>query len=101
MSEVLVPTDRSYGSAEPVAVRVRRRGDRLTVDDAGAAVRLAGRPSGWLDAVERIVAVHGLNVNRQGVVFVPAFGDGDLDRLVALVADTSLVVYDVLLDDEY
>lgn len=40
-----------------------------------------------------------INVNRRGVVFVPAVGEGQLDRLVALVAATSLEVYDALLDE--
>lgn len=101
MSEVLLPTLRSYGSVEDVVVRVRRRGERLTVDDAGAAVRLAGHPQGWHARAERIVAAYGLNVSRQGVVFVPAVGDHDLDRLVGLVSTTSLEVYDALLDDEF
>ena len=94
-----IETGRTYGSSEPVAIRVVRRGTKVTIDDDGAAVRLAGRPSGWLERAERIVAAAGLNVNRRGVVFVPAVGDERTERLVALVAATSLEVYDALLDE--
>jgi hypothetical protein len=94
-----VATGQTYGSSEPVMVRVRRRGDKLTVDDDGAAVRLTGRPSGWFDRAERIVQEAGINVNRRGVVFVPAIGEAQRERLVALVAATSLEVYDALLDE--
>jgi hypothetical protein len=89
----------TYGSSEPVVIRVRRRGDKLTIDDDGGAVRLAGRPSGWHERADRIVEDAGVNVNRRGVVFVPAGGEAHLDRLVALVAATSLEVYDALLDE--
>lgn len=89
----------TYGSAEPVVVRVRQRGAKAVIDDAGAAVRLAQRPAGWLDRAERVVRRVGLNVNRRGVVYVPAVGTDGQDRLVGLVATTSLEVYDALLDD--
>ncbi len=92
-------TGKTYGSSEPVVVRVRRRGDKLTIDDGGTAVGLAGRPSGWLDRAERIVESAGVNVNRRGIVFVPAVGEARLDRLTALIAATSLEVYDALLDE--
>ncbi len=94
-----VDTGRTYGSSEAVVVRIRRRDGRLTIDDDGAAVRLAGRPRGWHERTERIVEVAGANVNRRGVVFVPTVGDAQLDRLVAVIAATSLEVYDALLDE--
>jgi len=40
-----------------------------------------------------------VSVNRRGVVFVPAVGEARLERLVALVAATSLELYDALLDE--
>lgn len=95
----MVPTGKTYGSSEPLVVRVRRRGDKLTIDDAGMAVSLAGRPPGWLEQAEQIVKAVGVNVNRRGVVFVPAVGEARLDRLSALVAATSLELYDALLDE--
>lgn len=93
-----IATGQTYGSSVPVVVRVRRRGDKLTIDDDGTAVRLAGRPSGWHERADRIAAEADINVNRRGVVFVPAVGESHRDRLVALVAATSLEVYDALLD---
>lgn len=97
-AEVEVPTGRRYGTNEEVVVRVRKRGPRYTIDDAGAAVDLAGRPAGWRDVTERLVAARGLNVNRTGLVFVSAVAGRDLDRLVDLVAETSLSVYSDLMD---
>ena len=94
-----VHTGRTYGSSEAVVIRVVRRDGKLTIDDDGAAVRLAGRPPGWLERADRITAATGVNVNRRGVVFVPAVGDAQRDRLVDLIATTSLEVYDALLDE--
>jgi hypothetical protein len=62
-----------YVPGEPVEVLARKRGRRWDFGDGGRAVRLAGKPSGWLAATERVVAQEGMNVNRAGVVFVPAF----------------------------
>jgi hypothetical protein len=81
---------------EPVAVRVRKRGHRYTIDDDGAAVAKAGRPPGWLDLAEQAYA---LNVNRHGVVFVPAVEGGvDRDWLVRRVAECSAAVYQELVE---
>jgi hypothetical protein len=63
-------------------------------------VRLAGRPAGWLTIAEDVVAEHALNVNRRGVVFVGTVYPSWLERLVAQVAETSLSVYDALLELE-
>jgi hypothetical protein len=93
----------AYDDAEPVIVRVRRRGHRYTIDDAGAAVARAGRPRGWLEVAGEVVEAFALNVNRRGVVFVPAV-EGGVDRawLAGRVADCSAAVYEALLelDDE-
>lgn len=94
-----VDTGRTYGTSEAVVIRVVRPDGRLTIDDDGAAVRLAGRPRGWFERAERIAAATGLNVNRRGVVYVSAVGDARLDRLADLVATTSLEVYDALLEE--
>ena len=94
-----IETGRTYGSSEPVIIRVTRRGTKVTIDDAGAAVRLTGRPRAWLERADRIVRSAGVNVNRRGVVFVPAVGEARVDRLVALVTATSLELYDALLDE--
>jgi len=87
MGDELVYTDGS-----PVVVRVRRRGRRIDIDDDGAAVaraRAAGTTSQWLEVAERVVGEYQLNVNRRGVVFVPAVEGRDIDALAARVARTS------------
>lgn len=101
-AEALVEPGARYTSADPVAVRIRRRGRRLDLDDRGAAVALAGRPPGWLELAERVVASDGMNVNRRGVVFVPAVEGGRIDvaRLAVRLAETSAAVHAALLDAE-
>lgn len=99
MTQEDVVTGRTYGTSEAVVIRVVRRDGKLTIDDDGAAVRLAGRPAGWHERADRIVGATGANVNRRGVVFVPATNEAQLDRLVDLVATTSLEVYDALIDE--
>jgi hypothetical protein len=95
-----VDTGRTYGSSRPVVVRVHRRDGKLTIDDDGAAIDLAGRPPGWLERAERIAESAGVNVNRRGIIFVPAFHESQVEHLVVLIAGTSLQVYDTLLDEE-
>lgn len=95
--ETSVETGLSYGSARPVTVRVRRRGQRYDLDDDGVAVTLAGEPEGWLEVAEGLMAAHGLNIDRRGVVSVPAVEGRDLAALVLAVADTSLSLYTSLL----
>ena len=84
MTQDDVDTGKSFGSSEAVMVRVRRRDGKLTIDDDGAAVRLAGRPDGWHERADRIVEATGVNLNRRGVVFVPAVGEAQLDRLMRI-----------------
>lgn len=88
----------AYLADEPVRVLVRKRGIRFELSDEGRAVRVAGRPRGWHPVAERIVAEDGLNVARDGRVFVRVTHGRDLDALAALVAGTSLRVCDALLD---
>jgi hypothetical protein len=87
-----------YTEGKPVEVFVRRRLHVYDLDDHGAAVRLAGRPAGWLTVAEEVVSQHSLNVNRRGVVFVGTVYPSWLERLVAQVAATSLAVYQELLE---
>jgi hypothetical protein len=92
-----------YRDGEPVRVRVRRRGYRYTVDDDGAAVEKAGRPPGWLDVARRVAEdEYWLNVNRRGVVFVPAVGQGPARAawLIRRIAECSAAVYQELLELE-
>ncbi len=90
----------AYGDGEPVRVRVRKRERRCMIDDRGPAGEKAGRPSRWLEVANRIVKdEYSLNVNRSGIVFVPAVeGGADRAELVTRVAECSAAVYDRLLD---
>jgi hypothetical protein len=90
----------AYLPGEPVRVLVRRRGVRYELGDEGRAVKVAGRPRGWHALAERIVAEDGLNVARDGRVFVIVTEGRDMDALAARVAETSLRVCDALLDLE-
>lgn len=83
---------------EQIAIRVRRRGAWTEMDDEGEAVRRAGKPEGWFELAERIVAEEGMNVNRAGRVFV-VFGPGrDEKDIEGRLAQTALAVYQRLLD---
>ncbi len=97
MEHVLEPGP-VYHPGRPVQVRLRIRGRRQDLDDFGSAVRGAGAPAGWLETAERVVARAGLNVNRRGVVFLPAVAGRDPDVLAHKVADTSLALYHELLE---
>ena len=87
----------SYVPGRPVYVRVRRRGTRYDIDDTGGAVAVAGRPPGWREAAERVVAELGWNVSRDGVVFVQAVEGRDIDSLVRRTGEASAAVLDALL----
>src|SRR3954470_21073185 len=76
--EVMLDAGVDYATGRPVRVHVRKRERRYTLDDDGAAVASAGRPHGWLAAAERAAAEEGVNVNRRGIVFVPAVEGRDL-----------------------
>jgi hypothetical protein len=97
--EVVLETGLYYVDGEPVLVRLRKRGRRYELRDDAHAVELAGRPAGWREREAAVVDEHDLNLNRTGVVFVPAVEGGvDRDWLGRRVAETSLAVYDVLLE---
>lgn len=96
--EVVLDSGLSYAAGHPVGVRVRRRGHRYDLSDDGAATSRADRPPGWLEAADRVVADSGFNVNRRGVVFVPAVEGRDLVELTLRLAESSLEVYLALLD---
>jgi hypothetical protein len=92
VSERLFESGLVYADGEPVVVRVRQRGRRIDIDDDGAAVaraRAIGTTSGWLDVAQRVAAEDNLNVNRRGVIFVPAVEGRDVDALAARVARSS------------
>jgi hypothetical protein len=91
-------TGLAYLPGRPVRVSVRRRGNRYDIDDMGAAVAIAGRPPGWLEVAERVVAELGWNVNRTGVVFVQVVEGRDIDALVRRTGAASVAVLDALLE---
>jgi hypothetical protein len=88
-----------YLPGEAVLVRVVQRGRRYLVTDDGAAVDRAGRTSGWREAAQRAVDEDGLNLSRNGKVFVPAVAGGcPVESLVERVAAVSLAVYQEILE---
>ena len=99
--EVRLDAGLTYTEGEPVLVTIRRRGRRYDLRDDGRAVELAGRPTGWREAAAAAVGDFGLNLTRSGDVSVPAVEGGvDRDWLARRVAETSLAVYDALLELE-
>jgi hypothetical protein len=99
--ELHLETGLAYTEDEPVVVTLRKRGARYELRDDGRAIELAGRPPGWRERAEAVVAAFDLNVNREGVVFVPGI-EGGADRawLTQRVGETSLALYDALLELE-
>jgi len=98
-AEIVRATALAYTADEPVRVRVRRRGDRYELDDLGRAVELAQPAGRWHDDAERFVRERfWLNLSRRGVVFVPIRGRDRLEPVVARVAETSLALYEELLE---
>ena len=82
MDERLFVSGLAYSDGEPVVVRVRQRGRRIDIDDDGAAVtraRAVGTTTRWLDVAQRVAADDDLNVNRRGVISVPAVKGRDID----------------------
>ena len=98
--EIVLRSKLRYTEGMPVEVFVRKRMHRYAIDDGGAAVRLAGKPQGWLAVAEEVVEELSLNVNRRGVVFVGTVYPRMLECLVSRVAETSLAVYEALLELE-
>lgn len=97
-NDVVVDTGLDYRSGSPVRIRIRHRDRRSDLDDRCAAVATAGRPREWLATAERVVVAAGFNVNRRGVVFVPAVEGRDIASLALRLADTSRAVYLALLE---
>jgi hypothetical protein len=96
----MVGTEIRYADGAPVEIRVRQRGRRIDVDDAGVTVRKAGRPRGWFETAQALVAEPGFsfNVNRAGVVFVPLVEGRDVDEVATRLARACVALYGELLD---
>ena len=97
----VVWSDLHYADGEPVAVQIRKRGRRYEIDDQGAGVAKARwfGATEWEELATEVVAAHDLNMNRRGVVFVPAADGGpDLAWLAFKVARCSYAVHAELLE---
>jgi hypothetical protein len=99
-TESVCETGLWYMPGRPVRIRVRHRDRRYDIDDMGAAIAIAGRPTGWIATAERVVRAVGWNINRDGVVFVPAVEGRDIDALIAGTAEASVAVLTALLELE-
>lgn len=98
--DFVLDTPLVYAQNDPV----RKRDRRYELSDEGGATRRAGKPRGWLEVADRLVAADGFNVNRRGVVFVPVVEGRDLASLALRLADASRAVFVALLelrDDHY
>ena len=90
----------SYLPGEPVNVLLRKKGNRYDISDDGRAIALAGKPRGWHAVAERLCAAEGMNVARDGRIFVLVNAARDVDGLAARIAELSAEVYDAVLDLE-
>ena len=93
---LVIDTGTAYRRGEPVLIRVRR----YDITDEGRAVQQAGRAPGWLERANRVVDADGFNINRRGVVFVPAVAGRDIALLAVRLADASRAVYLAVLELE-
>ncbi len=96
--ETELPTGLEYAEGHAVRIHVRKRGHRYDLSDDGAAVAKAGKPPGWLDLAEEVVAEQGFNVNRTGNVFVPAVEGRDLASLALRLAACSVDVHSAIVE---
>ena len=95
LGEVVVDSGLVYGDGETVRVLVRKRLHRYSFTDQGRAVAKAGKPAGWREAAE--LAVEPMNLDRQGVVFVPVTAGRDLEDVLRRLADASRAVHEAVI----
>jgi hypothetical protein len=93
--EVVVDSGLAYADGEPLEILVRKRLSRYTISDRGRAIAKAGKPPGWREAAE--LAVEPMNIDRQGVVFVPTVAGRHLRRFVERLADSSRAVHEAVI----
>ncbi len=96
--EATVDMGESFAAGERIEIFIRKRGRRYDLDDRGCATELAGKPTGWLPVAQRVVAEEGFNVNRAGVIFVPAVEGRDIALLASRLGETSRAVFVELLE---
>jgi hypothetical protein len=98
-TDTLIDTGLAYGPGDPVRVRVQHRERRITVTDDGAAIRRAGRPQGWHDAIDRVHGEIDVNISRDGVISLPVVAVGPGERaIVHRIGEASLSLYQELLE---
>ena len=93
--KAVVDSGLTFTDGEPVRVLVRKRLYRYTLSDRGRAIEKSGKPPGWREAAER--AVEPMNVDRQGIVFVPTVAGPHLPRLIERLADASRAVHEAVI----
>lgn len=101
--EARLDTGLRYGGARPLVILARRSPGHYSFSDEAGAVVAAGRPYGWLDVAREVVDADAMNINLRGVVSMGAVERRDtawLHSIAARVADTSLAVYQALLELE-
>ena len=98
-TEETVATRLAYRPGEPVTVTVTHRAQRTSVSDQGAAVKRAGKPTGWLAIAGQLERDRDVNITRQGVVWLPvvAVGPGE-QTVIERIAEASLALYQELLE---
>jgi hypothetical protein len=100
--EVILGSGMSYDGITPVRVRARKSEGRFDFSDDGGAVAAAGvDPAGLVFPARVAIEECSVNVTQQGVVWLPGFArssDEWVARLPALVAKSSLALYDALLE---
>jgi hypothetical protein len=98
-SEARIDTGLRFQPRVPVLVHVTHREHRVSVSDDGAAIRLAGYPSGWREAGRRIGDEFTVNISRHGVVSLPVVRVGPPEAdVIVRVGQASLAFYQELLD---
>jgi hypothetical protein len=101
--EARLDTGLRYGGARPLVIHARRSPGHYSFSDEAGAVDAAGRPRRWLDVAREVVDADAMNMNLRGVVSMGATDRRDtawLHSIAARMADTSLAVYQALLELE-
>jgi hypothetical protein len=102
--ELVLDTGLTYDGITPVRIRAKKRQGRYEFSDEGGAVAAAGVDRKQVRFPDSIATGKcSANVSRRGVVSLPGFassGDQWLARLPELVADSSLALYEALLELE-
>ena len=97
--ESTLDTGLEYRPGVPVRVHIVRRGPRISVSDAGAALDGAGRPRRWREAAKRVEQELDVNFGRSGEISLPVVRVGPPeDEVVRRIAAASRAFYQELLE---